>query len=95
MRSLARDPRAAAARGATEVVSGDLTGVGILQQALAGVDTVFLLWPSFSAAGSEPVVDAITRLARRVVYLSAEAEVTGRTAHSFSEWAVEHANDFR
>jgi uncharacterized protein YbjT (DUF2867 family) len=35
------------------------------------VDAAFLLWPSFSAEGAAPVVEALTEQVRRVVYLSA------------------------
>jgi uncharacterized protein YbjT (DUF2867 family) len=59
------------------VVRGDLTDPGSLTAALDGVDSVFLLWPWFSAEGAAPVVDAIARHAGRVVYLSALSAESG------------------
>jgi uncharacterized protein YbjT (DUF2867 family) len=58
-------------------VRGDLTDPDSLTEALDGVDSVFLLWPSFSADGAAPVVDAIAEHASRVVYLSALNAETG------------------
>lgn len=71
VRALTRDPGRAALPAGVEAVRGDLTDPASVEAALDGVEAVFLLWPSFSAAGAEPVVAAIARHARRVVYVSA------------------------
>jgi uncharacterized protein YbjT (DUF2867 family) len=54
-----------------EVVTGDLTAPETLDNALDGVDSVFLLWPFLSSDGAPAVVQAIARHARHVVYVSA------------------------
>ncbi|MFG3436648.1 SDR family oxidoreductase [Nonomuraea sp. NPDC047897] len=71
VRAMTRDPSRAGLPDGVEVVRGDLHDPGSVEAALDGVGSVFLLWPSFSAAGAEPVVEAIARHARRVVYVSA------------------------
>jgi uncharacterized protein YbjT (DUF2867 family) len=71
VRALTRDPGRAVLPAGVEAVRGDLTDPASVEAALDGVEAVFLLWPSFSAAGAEPVVAAIARHARRVVYVSA------------------------
>ncbi|MGW7477870.1 SDR family oxidoreductase [Nonomuraea muscovyensis] len=72
-RALARDPHRAGLPDSVEVVRGDLTDPVSLGAALEGVDSVFLLWPFFTADGAQPVVDAIGKHARQVVYLSASS----------------------
>ncbi|MBB6347673.1 uncharacterized protein YbjT (DUF2867 family) [Nonomuraea muscovyensis] len=72
-RALARDPHRAGLPDSVEVVRGDLTDPVSLGAALEGVDSVFLLWPFFTADGAQPVVDAIGKHARHVVYLSASS----------------------
>lgn len=54
-----------------EAVRGDLTDPAGLEAALTGVESVFLVWPLLTAEAAPPVVEAIARHARRVVYLSA------------------------
>jgi uncharacterized protein YbjT (DUF2867 family) len=49
----------------------DLLDPATLDPAFAGADAVFLMWPGTSADGAAPVVEAIARHARRVVFLSA------------------------
>ncbi|MEV1143490.1 NAD(P)H-binding protein [Micromonospora sp. NPDC049799] len=71
VRALTRDPPAADLPGDVEVTRGDLDAPESLAAAVADVGAVFLLWPSFSAAGAAAAVEAVTRHARRVVYLSA------------------------
>ncbi|MEV6285485.1 NAD(P)H-binding protein [Kribbella sp. NPDC051770] len=68
VRALVRTPSLPAA---VEVVQGDLHDPAVVRRAAAGVDAAFLLWPSFDAAGAEPVVAALTEQVGRVVYLSA------------------------
>ncbi|MFC7449388.1 NAD(P)H-binding protein [Rhodococcus daqingensis] len=53
-----------------QVVRGDLSDPTSLDEALVGVDSVFLVWPFLSAEGAPAVIDAIGKHARRVVYLS-------------------------
>ncbi|MFI7573449.1 NAD(P)H-binding protein [Micromonospora sp. NPDC049497] len=71
VRALTRDPPAAHLPGDVEVTRGDLDAPESLAAAVADAGTVFLLWPSFSADGAAAAVEAVTRHARRVVYLSA------------------------
>jgi uncharacterized protein YbjT (DUF2867 family) len=74
VRALSRDPAAAAASigSGVELVGGDLAAPETLREALVGVDAVFLVFPSVAADRSAGVlVAALTRHARRVVYLSA------------------------
>lgn len=61
---------------ATDVraVSRTASGTDLLDPTtldFAGADAVFLVWPGTTAEGAAPVVDAIARHARRVVFLSA------------------------
>ncbi|SEM36296.1 NAD(P)H-binding protein [Rhodococcus maanshanensis] len=53
-----------------QAVRGDLSDPTSLDAALAGIDSVFLVWPFLSAEGAPAVIDAIGKHARRVVYLS-------------------------
>ncbi len=72
-RALARDPaRAAAVLGeGARIVGGDLTEPGTLTEALAGVDAVFLVFPSVAAdEAARELVSTLTRQVRRIVYLS-------------------------
>src|SRR5262245_27308518 len=57
--------------GGTDTVTGDLTKPETLHDAVSGVDSVFLLWPFFTADGAAEVLDVIAQQARRVVYVSA------------------------
>jgi len=69
VRALTRDPARARLPGA-EVVGGNLADADSLEPALAGVDTVFLVWPQASADHPGAAIEAIARRARRLVYLS-------------------------
>lgn len=71
VRALVRQPKLAALPSEVELVVGDITDPEVVRKAAAGVDAAFLLWPSFSAEGAAPVVEALTEQVRRVVYLSA------------------------
>ncbi|MEW9554748.1 NAD(P)H-binding protein [Nonomuraea sp. NPDC050783] len=80
VRALARDPGRAGLP--VETVRGDLTEPATLEPALRDVDSVFLLWPAFTADGADEVVAAIAGRARRVVLLSAPgAEAPGNHFH--------------
>jgi uncharacterized protein YbjT (DUF2867 family) len=88
VRAVTRDPSSAGLPAGVEVVRGDLADPASLEPHLAGVDSVFLVWPFTSpelTAG--PGARAVAMLARhvtRIVYLSAEA-AAGRPD---SFWAV-------
>ncbi|MGH3644967.1 MAG: NAD(P)H-binding protein [Mycobacterium sp.] len=70
VRALTRNAASAGLPGVAEITEGDLTDERAMQRALVDVDTVFLLWPLLSAEEAKPVVAAIARHAKRVVYLS-------------------------
>lgn len=71
VRALVRNPLLAGLPPEVEVAQGDITDPGVVDQAATDVDAAFLLWPSYSAEGAEPVVSALTKQVSRVVYLSA------------------------
>lgn len=71
VRALTRDPTSARLPDGVDIVRGDLTAPDTLEPALDGVDVVFLVWPLGTAYEAPPVLDAIARHARRIVYLSA------------------------
>lgn len=77
VRALVREPDSANLPDEVEVVRGDLSEPDTLDARLEGVKSVFLLWlftaPKASAKIAPAVVDAISRHARRIVYLSADA----------------------
>jgi len=75
VRALTRTPARARLPDGVDAVRGDLLEPGSLD--LDGVDRVFLVWPGPSAAGIAAAVDAITKQARRVVYLSAMSAENG------------------
>ncbi|MEU6633896.1 NAD(P)H-binding protein [Streptomyces parvus] len=56
--------------GGVEGVVGDLRDPAMLEAALTGVRSVFLVWPFLTAEHAPAVLDAIGRHARRVVYVS-------------------------
>ncbi|MFE6700467.1 NAD(P)H-binding protein [Streptomyces sp. NPDC057718] len=56
--------------GGVEAVVGDLSEPATLEAALAGVGSVFLVWPFLTTEHAPAVLDAIGRHARRVVYVS-------------------------
>ncbi|MFI9205634.1 NAD(P)H-binding protein [Streptomyces sp. NPDC053048] len=70
VRALVRDPESAGLPEGVEVVGGDLSVPGTLDEALTGSDTVFLIWPFLTTERAPAVLEAIARHARRVVYLS-------------------------
>jgi uncharacterized protein YbjT (DUF2867 family) len=51
-------------------VVGDLTDPASLDDALVGVDRVFLVWPLGGPVGADAVVTRLASSARRIVYLS-------------------------
>jgi uncharacterized protein YbjT (DUF2867 family) len=77
VRALSRDPTSAQLSANTEVVRGDLADPASLEPHLAGVDSVFLVWPFTSPEQAADlgarVVAVLARHVTRVVYLSAQA----------------------
>ncbi|MFC5749134.1 NAD(P)H-binding protein [Actinomadura rugatobispora] len=73
VRALTRSPETARLPGGAAVVRGDHSDPAVLDEALDGVDGVFLVWPFPSTAPVPAVVDTIARHARRVVLLSSLA----------------------
>lgn len=72
VRALTRDPASAALPEGAEVVRGDLADPATLDDALEGVESVFLVWPTLSADHAAPAtIKAIAGHARRIVYVSA------------------------
>lgn len=78
VRALSRRPEAASLPASVEIVSGDFTVPPLLDAALDGIETVFLVWTAAPATASD-VVARIAAHSRRVVYLSAPF----RTPHPF------------
>lgn len=76
VRALVRNPSAAQLPPQVEVVRGDLTLPDTLDACLKGIDAVFLVWAAPPAAVT-PALERITKLFRRIVYLSAPL----KTAH--------------
>jgi len=78
VRAMVRNPLSAALPPQVEVRQGDLTIPETLVNCLDGIDTVFLVWvaPPDTAA---PVVEHISRRARRIVLLSSPY----KTPHPF------------
>jgi uncharacterized protein YbjT (DUF2867 family) len=71
VRALARTPSSAGLPSSVEVVRGDLSDPDTLNACLVGVEAVFLMWPFPTAKAAPAVLDAVSKHARRIVYLSA------------------------
>jgi uncharacterized protein YbjT (DUF2867 family) len=78
VRALARNPHTAGLPPDVDVVRGDLTLAGTLDECLDGVDAVFLVWCAPPAAVT-PALERIVRQTRRIVFLSSPH----KTAHPF------------
>jgi uncharacterized protein YbjT (DUF2867 family) len=91
VRALVRDPERARLPEGVEVVKGDLMAPETLVPALEDVESVFLLWPGFSAPEARPVVELIAERARRVVYLSADVPGDSDTAYREIEQLIRHS----
>jgi uncharacterized protein YbjT (DUF2867 family) len=72
-RAMTHRPRSADLPSNIDLVRGDLAVPDSLATALDGVHAVFLVWPMGDADGAQPVIEAIARHARRIVYLSTAA----------------------
>ncbi|MGW5117831.1 NAD(P)H-binding protein [Streptomyces noursei] len=70
VRALAREPESSGLPEGAEAVGGDLARPDALEGALAGSDTVFLIWPFLTTEDAPAVLEAIARHAHRIVYLS-------------------------
>lgn len=73
VRVLTRNPEAASLPPEVDVVKGDLEATIGLEEYLDSVDTVFLLWRSFSAAAAPRFLQAAAKHAKRIVFLSSSA----------------------
>ena len=78
VRALTRQPAAAEFPPGVEVFGGDLTAPDSLEQALRGVNAVFLVW-TLPFAAAPAAIERMSRHARHIVYLSAPH----RTPHPF------------
>jgi len=70
VRALARNPDAAGLPGGVKVVRGDLSDPDTLNACLVGVEAIFLMWPFSTAKVAPAVLDAVSKHAHRIVYLS-------------------------
>jgi len=70
VRALARNPDTAILPDDVEVVRGDLSAPDTLDAPLEGVEAIFLVWPFLTAEAAPAVLDAATKHAHRIVYLS-------------------------
>jgi uncharacterized protein YbjT (DUF2867 family) len=92
VRALARRPAVAGFPPDVRLFEGDLTNPGSLDEALDGVDGVFLLWPFLAPDGVDAVTAAVAKHARHVVYVSASIVTDDGDTASNGVWgAVEQA----
>lgn len=83
VRALTRNPDAVTLPDGVEVVGGDLSDADTLDDALEGVDAVFLVFPTLQADDAAPAV--IARMAEhvgRIVYLSAAGVADNPDEHA-------------
>ncbi|MFE4216644.1 NAD(P)H-binding protein [Streptomyces sp. NPDC056844] len=71
VRALAR--RAAGPHPGVDSAAGDLTDPSVARAALAGIDTVFLVWPLLDTDHAHRLIEVLTEAAPRVVYVSSAA----------------------
>jgi uncharacterized protein YbjT (DUF2867 family) len=88
VRALTRHPATANLPAEVDVRQG---GIEDIETALDGVDAAFLMWPFHSGDPAAAVVDAITRHARRVVFLSSGAVADPGNTVGIWHSAVERA----
>ncbi|GLI03718.1 NAD(P)H-binding protein [Phytohabitans aurantiacus] len=86
VRAVARVPALAGMPEGVETVAGDLTVPDSLRPALAGVDSVFLLWPFLSAEGAPAVARVIAERVKHVVYVSAMSVRDDRSPAQNGVW---------
>lgn len=70
VRALTCHPDSAGLPGDVDAVCGDLSVSDALNACSDGVEAVFLVWPFFTAEAAPALLDAVTKHARRIVYLS-------------------------
>lgn len=70
VRALVRHPDSAGLPDGIEVVRGDLSLPPTLDKCLDGVEAVFLVWPGLPVDFASAVLEAVSKHARRIVYLS-------------------------
>lgn len=70
VRALVRNPDSVSLPDGVEVVRGDLSLPNTLGKCLDGVEAVFLVWPGLPVDLASAVLDAVSKRARRIVYLS-------------------------
>lgn len=73
VRALTRNPDSAGLPDGVDVVRGDLSEPDTLDARLNGVEAVFLMWPFLPADLATAALDAVTKHARRIVFLSSFA----------------------
>ena len=73
VRALTRNPETAGLPPEVDVVRGDLDATRGLEKYLDSVDTVFLLWRSMTADTAPQFLEAASKHARRIVFLSSSA----------------------
>ena len=70
VRALTRNPDSAGLPGGVDVVRADLSVPDTLDACLDGVEAVFLVWPFLPSDVAPAILDAVTKHARRIVFLS-------------------------
>ncbi|MGW3353541.1 SDR family oxidoreductase [Nonomuraea rubra] len=73
VRATSRNPEAAKLPHGVEVITPDLTAPG----ALDDVEGAFLMWPFHSGDPARPIVDALKRRVRRVVFMTGGGTLPG------------------
>ncbi|GAA2378790.1 hypothetical protein GCM10010404_38840 [Nonomuraea africana] len=90
VKALSRNPEQAAVPDGVRVVKGDLGDPGSLDEALEGVDKIFLVWPTmFTEHSRNLVIPKLAAQARRIVYLSAAGAETHDDADNASHGRIE------
>jgi uncharacterized protein YbjT (DUF2867 family) len=74
VRALSRNPQSASLPADVEVVRGDLSAPDTLDDSLAGVDAVFLVWVAPFAAAA-PAIERMARHAKQIVFLTSPHRV--------------------
>lgn len=87
VRALVRVPRTAHLPDEVDVVEGDLLDPSTVVRAAAGMDSGFLLWPSFTSEGAAEIVDVLAREVSHIVYLSAGQMQEGRHGPMLGVWS--------
>ncbi|MEV0390124.1 NAD(P)H-binding protein [Nonomuraea sp. NPDC050643] len=73
VRATSRTPESAGLPAGVEVIASGLTAPG----ALDGVEAAFLMWPFHSAEPARPLIDALARATRRVVFMTGGGALPG------------------